>query len=576
MPRDRMRDPRLCFKYDACWSNNEEAKTIIKEAWQRGTRDTMEKIKMVGVELGRWQYEKQKRMRKQIGSLQASINSLVNIQGRNDEGNMLKDMRSKLGRFDLNLDYIDSYISGEANERLLKDFTDNEIKKAFNQMDPRKAPGGGKDVDYLNDTIIVLIPKIKEPVDLTNFRPISLCRVVYKIIAKVLANRLTETLPLCISQNQSAFVPGRIIHDNILVAHEMVHYLQSTKNGPNKGFVIKLDMSKAYDRVEWDFIEEVTNKIGYANEWVKKIMRCVRSVRYVVKCNSILSETIVPERGLRQGDPLSPYLFLFCMEAFSKLLTRAQNNNMIKGIRASINGPRINHLFFVDDALFFIRNKKHDVEEFRNILTIFCRDSGQDINKDKSMIMFSPKTPDDSRQTFISMLGMRTVDKLDNYLGLPLHVGRKKSLAFTNIINRCICRVKGWSKLLLPYGGKEVFLKAIMQAIPTYAFLVFLAPKGIIEELYWWNNKDKTRGWTMMAWDKMSYPKGMGGLGFRDLQLFNIALLGRQVWLFIICNDTLCYKVLARNTSRTGMSFTPRRLITFPLLGKASLRLLVS
>ncbi|KAA3471205.1 reverse transcriptase [Gossypium australe] len=122
--------------------------------------------------------------------------------------------------------------------------------------------------------------------------------------------------------------------------------------------------------------------MGYANEWVTKIMRCVRSVRYVVKCNSTLSKTIVPERGLRQGDPLSPYLFLFCMEAFSKLLIRAQNNNMLKGIRASINGPRINHLFFADDTLLFIRNKKKG-----------CGGNCQEVNKEKSMIMFSLKTP---------------------------------------------------------------------------------------------------------------------------------------------------------------------------------------
>ncbi|KAA3471206.1 reverse transcriptase [Gossypium australe] len=147
----------------------------------------------------------------------------------------------------LNLDYIESCISGEVNDRLLKDLTDNEIKEAFSQMDHMKAPGidglsgnffkenwevvgedtiklcqdilrGVKNVDCLNDTIIVIIPKIKEPVDMTNFRPISLYRVVYKIVAKVLTNRLKETLSLCISQNQSAFVLGRMIHDSILVA----------------------------------------------------------------------------------------------------------------------------------------------------------------------------------------------------------------------------------------------------------------------------------------------------------------------------------------------------------------------
>ncbi|KAH1046713.1 hypothetical protein J1N35_037497 [Gossypium stocksii] len=247
-------------------------------------------------------------------------------------------------------------------------------------------------------------------------------------------------------------------------------------------------------------------KMGYANEWVKTIMRCVRSVHYVVKCNSILSETIVPERGLRQGDPLSPHLFLFCMEAFSKLLIQAQNNTLIKGVRASIKGPHINHLFFADDALLFIHNKKRDVEEIVNIMAMFNRDSGQEINKEKSMLMFSRKTPDVQRDLFSSMLGMGIVEKLENYLGLPLPISRKKSLAFTHIINRCTCRIKSWSKQLLSYGGKEVFIKAIIQAIPTYAFSVFLAPKSTIKEIYsmvrrtWWSNKDKAMGWAMMDW----------------------------------------------------------------------------
>ncbi|KAK5836254.1 hypothetical protein PVK06_012028 [Gossypium arboreum] len=124
------------------------------------------------------------------------------------------------------------------------EFTDLEIKKSFEQMDPRKAPG----IDGYRE---IFIKKIG-------------MWVVYKIVAKVLANRLKDTLPSCISQNQNAFVLGQMIHDNVLIAHELVYYLQSAKNGPNKGFVIKLKMSKAYDRVEWNFIEEVMKRMGYA------------------------------------------------------------------------------------------------------------------------------------------------------------------------------------------------------------------------------------------------------------------------------------------------------------------------
>lgn len=109
---------------------------------------------------------------------------------------------------------------------------------------------GEKDIFYLNDIIIILILKIWDPSNITNSRPISLCRSIYKINSKVLTNRLKVTFPGCISKNQSVFIPRRMIHDNILIAHELLHHLQSFKNGPNKGLVIKLDMSKAYDHVE--------------------------------------------------------------------------------------------------------------------------------------------------------------------------------------------------------------------------------------------------------------------------------------------------------------------------------------
>lgn len=190
------------------------------------------------------------------------------------------------------------------NEGLTKKVTQKEVLKAFDQMDPRKALdidrlsglfykenwqivgrdvlrllddnlNGNKTVRNINETIIFLICKVVKTREMTQFRPISFCRVIYKIVAMVWANRLKCCLPKCISQNQTAFVPGRMIHDNILIAHETVHYLQSSKNGPNKGFVVKLDMSKAYDSVEWNFLERVILRMGFARGWVEKITDCV-------------------------------------------------------------------------------------------------------------------------------------------------------------------------------------------------------------------------------------------------------------------------------------------------------------
>ncbi|KAK5774708.1 hypothetical protein PVK06_042564 [Gossypium arboreum] len=219
----------------------------------------------------------------------------------------------ELGQF---LVYGSERVTRETNKWLTRDYTKNKVAQAIKQINPNKALSidglsgnffkhyweivgndtvsfcldvlnGNKNISNLNETMIILIPKIRDPCELTNFRLISLYRFVYKIISKVYTNRLKAALLSCISQNQSTFLPGRMIHDSILIAHELFHYLQSSNNGSNKGIVVKLDMNKAYDRVEWNFIETIMKKMRFDGKWINKIMDCVCSVKYTVKCNNI-------------------------------------------------------------------------------------------------------------------------------------------------------------------------------------------------------------------------------------------------------------------------------------------------
>jgi hypothetical protein len=157
---------------------------------------------------------------------------------------------------------------------------------------------GSSMLDRWNDTVIVLIPKTNSLEKLKDLRSISLCNVVYKLVSKVLANRLKLVLSEIISPSPSAFVPSRLIPDNVLLAYELTHYLNQRKWGKNRVAAIKLDMSKAYDRVEWTFLEKMISRLGFSAQWVQMVMKCVTTVSYRIKFNGEYSNNINPLRGL--------------------------------------------------------------------------------------------------------------------------------------------------------------------------------------------------------------------------------------------------------------------------------------
>ena len=205
----------------------------------------------------------------------------------------------------------------------------------------------------MNDTNVVLIPKKANPEYVTDLRPISLCNVIYKIVAKMLTNRLKGVLGSVISESHNAFVPGRAITDNILISTEIMHYLKWKKQGRDGVAALKIDMSKAYDIIEWSFLKSIMLKLGFAADFVNLIMLCVTTVTYKIVREGMEIGPIVPSRGLRQDDPLSPYLFIICAEGLSLLIHHYERAGFLHGARVAMGAPNISHLFFANDCSYF-------------------------------------------------------------------------------------------------------------------------------------------------------------------------------------------------------------------------------
>ena len=205
----------------------------------------------------------------------------------------------------------------------------------------------------INHTFITLIQKAQNPERVSDFRPISLCNVIYKIVSKVIANRLKPLLDSIVSETQSAFVANRLITDNILIAFESLHHMENNCISKQGYMALKLDMSKAYDRVEFTFLEQILLKLGFHEDWVALLMECITTVSYSILVNEESKGLFRPSKGFRQGDPLSPYLFLFCAEGLNAILKKAALKGEIHGFSICRNGLKLTHLFFANDSLLF-------------------------------------------------------------------------------------------------------------------------------------------------------------------------------------------------------------------------------
>lgn len=197
------------------------------------------------------------------------------------------------------------------------------------------------------------------------------------MISKVISLRLKPILQVVISENQSAFIRSRAISDNVLITHETLHYLKTFRAEKHQFMAVKSDMSEAYDRLEWRFIEKVLSTLGFHEKFVTWIMQCITTVRCSFLINDSFLGRVTPQREIRQGDPISPYIFILCSEVLSGLCLGAQQNGNLPGVKVATNSPRINHLLFADDTMFFIQPDSRSCSTLLKILNQYEAASGK-------------------------------------------------------------------------------------------------------------------------------------------------------------------------------------------------------
>uniref|UniRef100_A0A803NZ18 Reverse transcriptase domain-containing protein n=2 Tax=Cannabis sativa TaxID=3483 RepID=A0A803NZ18_CANSA len=402
----------------------------------------------------------------------------------------------------------------------------------------------------INHAFICLIPKKVQASEFDHFRPISLCNFSYKVISRILTDRIKVVIDRLISPCQSAFMPGRWIAEASIMAQEVLHSIKN-KKGKVGAMAIKTDMSKAYDRLEWDFISHVLEANGFSSKVCNLIMQCITTVRFSILLNGAPLAPFNPKRGIRQGDPLSPFIFILCSEVLSKLILKEERLGQLSGVRIARNSTPISHLFYADDSIFFCNATVANSENLLNCIRTYEEWSGQRVNKQKSGLVFSPNTPRSCREEIKQKMGIGCLNSSEKYLGNPFFFSANKRRDFQFIKEKITNRLEGWKARQLAQAGRSVLINSVLQTIPNYCMSTAVVPLTLCNELdrilarFWWRgNSEKNRYCALKSWNDLCQPKACGGLGFRRLADMNVALLAKLFWMVLKEEDKLWVQLL--------------------------------
>ncbi|GKV48357.1 hypothetical protein SLEP1_g55180 [Rubroshorea leprosula] len=388
------------------------------------------------------------------------------------------------------------------NEFLTANFSEQEIKEAIWNCDPSKSPGPdgfnfrfimtmwevvkddiinfvrefhqhGKMVRGSNASFIVLIPKTENPQAIEEFRPISLIGVTYKIMAKLLANRLRKVLPKVIGEQHMAFIEGRQLVEGAVIANEILDEVRRKKK---KGFLFKVDFEKAYDKVNWEFIDYMMMRMGFCATWRKWIQECLNSSSVSILINGSPTNQFPVNKGIRQGDPLSPFLFLIVAEGLNGLMSSAVDTERYKGVGIGSGDTMVTHLQFADDTIFFGDATEDNIRVIKCIMRTFELASGLKINFGKSQLI--GVGVDQSWSAKMAYLLCCKEGKLPfKYLGIPIGGNHRRKAMWQPMVESVRKKLASWKGRYLSMGGRITLINSVLSSLPVFLMSVFVIPK---------------------------------------------------------------------------------------------------
>ncbi|XP_018473851.2 uncharacterized protein LOC108845081 [Raphanus sativus] len=384
-----------------------------------------------------------------------------------------------------------------------------------------------------NSTILCLVPKRPGATLVSDFRPIACLNTLYKVIARLLVKRIKPILPSVILPCQTAFVKGRLIAENTILAGEIVNGYH--KNKDPKRITIKVDIAKAFDTLSWEFLFNCLQGLHLPDILISWLKACVCTPHFTIGYNGMVQGYFKGKRGLRQGDPLSPYLFVIAMNILSLMLNKAAAEQKIK-YHERCSTSKLTHLCFADDLLIFIDGSLESVQNVMQVLHEFELRSGLAVSVHKTSFFASGLSTQEI-DTIKASTGMPYASLPVRYLGVPLCT-RKISLVNCEVlIQQVKAKFSSWSVKMLSFSARLLLIKTVVAGITNYWCSSFILPKACINRInslcghfLWQGNLEGSHS-ARVSWATVTLSLESGGLGIRDLGVWNKSCCLRLIWL---------------------------------------------